>query len=112
MPAVLFGLACRLGRFSVRFLRLLEGAAGVIERLFGKLVRIEVVLVAMMRGGNPVRMSGLLVHFSGDSVRVSGHVCLLDQLTSLVPAGHAATAQDPRPGGPATGQRSVCRDPE
>jgi hypothetical protein len=38
-----------------------------------------------MRGCNPVSVSGLLVHFSGDSMRVPRHESSLDQLTPQVP---------------------------
>src|SRR5580658_2543061 len=65
----------------MRLLRLLECARRVIECLFRHLVRTQVVFAAVMRGGNPVSMSGFFVHFSGNSMYVPWHRRLPDQLT-------------------------------
>ena len=94
----------------MRFLRLFEGPPGVIERLPRKLVRGEVVFLAVMRGGNPVGMRRHLVHLRGDSMCVPWHGFSLDQLTLCFVMRHAgAIAPCLRPCGPAAGQHRAYR---
>jgi len=66
----------------VGFLSQLESAPGVIERLLRHLVRCQMVFHAVVCRGNPVRVSGFFVHFSGYSMRIQWQTHLLaDQLT-------------------------------
>jgi hypothetical protein len=60
----------------MRFLRLFESKPGVVERLFRKLVSVQVILTAVMRRRNPVSVSGSLVHFRGYLMRISWHAYL------------------------------------
>ena len=47
----------------MRFLRLLEGTPGVIERLLRHLVRRQVILFTVVHSGSPMGVSGPLMHF-------------------------------------------------
>jgi hypothetical protein len=58
----------------MRFLRLLERAPRVIERLLGHLVRRQVILFTVVRGRYPVSVSRHLVHFSRYSMRIAWHI--------------------------------------
>lgn len=57
----------------MRFLRLLEGAFRVIERLYRHLVRGKVIFLAVMRGRDPVSMGGPIVHLSSYLMCVHRH---------------------------------------
>jgi hypothetical protein len=66
----------------VGFLSQFKGAPGVIERLLRHLVRCQMVFHTVVCSGNPVRVSGLFVHFGGYSMRIQWQTHLLaDQLT-------------------------------
>ena len=76
----------------MRFLRLFESLRRVIERLPGKLVRGEVILLAVMRGRDPVSVSRHLVHLRGYSMCVPWHVFLPRPAYTLVRRDRARSA--------------------
>jgi hypothetical protein len=76
----------------MRFLRLFECLRRVIERLLRKLVRGEVILLAVMRGRDPVRMGRNLVHFRGYSMCVPWHAFLPRPAYTLVRTDRALSA--------------------
>jgi hypothetical protein len=60
------------------FLRGLVGFGGMLHGLLGVLVAGLVIFLAVMRGGDTMRVCGQLVHFGGSLVRVVRHDCPLD----------------------------------
>jgi hypothetical protein len=67
------------------FLGFFEGPPRVIERLHGDFMRRQMIFVPVMRGSYAVCVSGLVVHLSGDSVRVSRHITSFDHQLTLCP---------------------------
>jgi hypothetical protein len=57
-------------RLLVSFLRGVKRLGGVFHGLPGKLMSAQVIFLAVMHGRGAVRVRGLLVEFSGSSVRV------------------------------------------
>ena len=63
----------QFGRLRESFQRGLVGLVGVFHCLAGMLVASEVILLAVMRSGGPVRVRGHFVEFGGSLVRIVVH---------------------------------------
>jgi hypothetical protein len=70
---ILLGFTGGFRRFPVCFLRVLECAPGVVERLPRVLVCCQMVLLTVMLGGHLVRVRSQFVHLGGHSMEVARH---------------------------------------